>query len=56
MMGRWVGFDEESSSHWIYFPEKQTIAIEHSVNFDPTDVKVYLPQLRESRRNQQLNN
>jgi Reverse transcriptase (RNA-dependent DNA polymerase) len=45
MMGRWVGFDEESSGHQIYFPGKQTVAIEHSVKFDPTDVKVYLPQV-----------
>jgi hypothetical protein len=41
----WVGFDEESSGHQIYFPEKQTVAIKHSVKFDPTDVKVYLPQV-----------
>jgi hypothetical protein len=45
MMGCWVGFDEESSGHRIYFPEKRTVAIECSVKFDLTDVKVYLPQV-----------
>ena len=44
-MGCWVGFDEDSSDHQIYFPEKRTVAIECSVKFDPTDVKIYLPQV-----------
>ena len=45
VVGCWVGFDEDSSGHQIYFPEKQTVAIERSVKFDPTDVKIYLPQV-----------
>ena len=44
-MGCWVGFDEDSSGHWIYFPEKHTVAIEHLVKFNSTNVKIYLPQV-----------
>jgi hypothetical protein len=31
---RWVGFDEVSNRHSIYWPCKQTISIEHSIKFD----------------------
>src|ERR1700678_2709803 len=41
--GRWVGFDEDSSGHQIYFPKKRMVAIERSVKFNPADVKIYLP-------------
>ena len=33
VIGRWVGFDEESSSHHIYSPEKRTVSIQRSVKF-----------------------
>ena len=45
MLGWWVGFDEDSSGHWIYFPDKQNVSIKCSVKFDAADVKVYLPQV-----------
>ncbi|KAJ3750678.1 hypothetical protein DFH05DRAFT_1384939, partial [Lentinula detonsa] len=31
--GRWVGFDEESYAHCVYWPEKRTISVEQSVSF-----------------------
>ena len=27
VVGHWVGFDEESSGHWIYFSETRTVSI-----------------------------
>lgn len=44
-LGHWVGFDEESNAHRIYWPDKGTIGIERSVNFrleDEEMVKVPL--------------
>ena len=41
--GRWVGFDEESSGHHVYHPQKWNISIECSVKFDPTETEIYLP-------------
>ena len=61
-MGHWVGFDEDSSGHRIYFPEKRIVAIECSVKFNPADVKIYLPQVvstegeQEKPAVEQLNN
>ena len=43
VVGQWVGFDEDSSDHWIYFPDKQNVSIECSVKFNAANVKVYLP-------------
>jgi transposase InsO family protein len=43
VIGRWVGFDEESSGHRIYSPEKRSISIQRSVKFEPEGVEVYLP-------------
>ena len=45
VVGQWVGFDEDSSGHRIYFPDKQTVSIKCSVKFNTTDMKVYLPQV-----------
>ena len=38
-----MGFDEESSGHRVYHPQKQNISIECSVKFDPTEAEIYLP-------------
>src|SRR5277367_5895764 len=43
VIGRWVGFDEESSGHRIYSPEKRSVSIQRSVKFEPDGVNVYLP-------------
>ena len=37
-IGKWVGFDEPSNAHHIYWPEKHSITIEHSVKFDNGDM------------------
>ena len=37
-IGKWVGFDEPSNAHHIYWPEKCSITIEHSVKFDNGDM------------------
>ena len=31
--GRWVGFDEQSKGSRVYWPEKHTVTVEHSVTF-----------------------
>ena len=36
-IGKWVGFDEPSNAHWIFWPEKRSITVERSVKFDDTD-------------------
>jgi hypothetical protein len=41
-IGRWVGFDEASNGHRIYWPGKRTISIERSVKFD-TDTEIFMP-------------
>src|SRR5882762_222356 len=41
-IGRWVGFDEESNGHRIYWPGKRSVSVERSVKFDP-DADVFLP-------------
>jgi hypothetical protein len=33
-IGRWVGFDKISSRHWVYWPDKLTMSVEHSIKFD----------------------
>src|SRR5271168_196197 len=42
--GIWVGYDDESSDHRIYSPEKRTVSIQRSVKFDADEIDVYLPQ------------
>jgi len=37
--GHWVGYDENSNGHWIYWPDKQSVGIEQSVKFS----KTYMP-------------
>lgn len=41
--GRWMGFDETSNGHQIYWPGKQSVTIERSVSFVPNEV--YLPSV-----------
>src|SRR5277367_524644 len=41
-VGRWVGFDELSNAHRIYWPEHRYISIERSVKFESSDVLVPL--------------
>lgn len=43
--GRWVGYDEESSGHRIYSPEKRTVSIQRSVKFKTDDINIYLPRI-----------
>jgi hypothetical protein len=39
-IGRWIGHDEPSNAHRIYWPEKCSITIERSVKFDNGDVLI----------------
>jgi hypothetical protein len=34
VIGCWVGFDETSSGHRIYWPDKHSVSVERSVKFD----------------------
>jgi hypothetical protein len=38
--GRWMGFDEESKGHHIYWESKRSVTVERSVMFVPTEVDV----------------
>ena len=37
--GYWVGIDEESRAHRIYWPEKRSVTAERSIKFIPEDVR-----------------
>ena len=37
-VGKWVGFDEISNGHQIYWPDKCSVTIEHSVKFANGDI------------------
>lgn len=37
---RWVGFDEESDAHRVYWPRRHTVTVERSVMFPSTDSNV----------------
>jgi hypothetical protein len=41
-IGKWVGFDEESNAHRIYWPENGRVSVERSVKFD--DKWVVIPR------------
>ncbi|KAI0341109.1 hypothetical protein BDW22DRAFT_1295736, partial [Trametopsis cervina] len=36
-VGRWVGFEEASFGHRVYWPERRTITVERSVKFNFED-------------------
>ena len=38
--GRWVGLDEESHGHRIYWAAKRSVTVERSVKFVPDEVSV----------------
>jgi hypothetical protein len=38
--GRWVGFEEASHAHRIYWPEKHNVTVERSIKFDVNDVQI----------------
>ena len=40
--GKWVGFDEISNGHQIYWPDKQSVTVERSVKFANGDM-IILP-------------
>jgi hypothetical protein len=37
--GHFVGYDSESKGYRIYWPEKQSISVEHNVMFNKEDVR-----------------
>jgi hypothetical protein len=39
-IGRWVGFDEESNGHRVYWAKKRTVTVERSVRFNLLCVRV----------------
>jgi hypothetical protein len=45
VVGRWVGFDEESSGHRVYSPDTRTVSIQRSIKFDSGDINLYLPRI-----------
>jgi hypothetical protein len=44
MDGRWVGFDSNSNGHRIWLPGARRVAVERSVTFDTTEVRVPLKE------------
>ena len=45
--GRWIGFDNESKAHRIYWEEKRSVTIERSVTFAPEEVTWEVAPLEE---------
>lgn len=40
--GHWVGYDKDSThTHWIYFSNKNKVAIEQNVKFAPTTITIH---------------
>ena len=39
-IGRWVGFDEASNAHRIYWPDKHSVTVERSIKFDDDDILI----------------
>ena len=37
-MGKWIGYDEISNGHRIYWPDKHSVTVEHSVKFSNDEV------------------
>ena len=37
-VGKWIGFDEISNGHRVYWPEKRSVTVEHSIKFVNGDV------------------
>jgi hypothetical protein len=40
--GRWVGFDEESRGHRIYWPTRRSVTVERSITFIPEEVDIQI--------------
>ena len=36
--GRWIGFDEVSNGHRIYWPKRKTVTVERSIKFNNDNV------------------
>ncbi len=47
--GRWVGFDEQSKAHRIYWPSRQSVTIEKSIRFTNNDPGVVFVLLKGER-------
>ena len=41
--GRWVGFDETSRAHRVYWPGRRSVTVERSVRFMPTSETIEVP-------------
>ena len=44
-VGKWVGFDEESNAHRVYWPEKRSVTVERSIKFENIDAVVLVPEV-----------
>ena len=40
--GRWLGFDEQSKGHRVYWPEKRSVTVERSVKFEGSAPLVFV--------------
>jgi Reverse transcriptase (RNA-dependent DNA polymerase)/gag-polypeptide of LTR copia-type len=39
-IGRWVGYEEASNAHRIYWPDKRKVTVERSIKFDENDILI----------------
>jgi hypothetical protein len=39
--GRWMGFDEQSKGHRVYWPGKRIVTVERSVTFSPAEISIH---------------
>ena len=42
-IARWVGWDEESDAHRVYWPDRRIVTVERSVRFNVNDTDVVVP-------------
>ena len=42
-IGRWVGYEEASNAHRIYWPDKRNVTVERSIKFDENDILIPAP-------------
>lgn len=54
--GRWVGFDDQSKRHRIYWEEKRSVTVERSINFIPDDVDIQIGNVPVDGENETFEN
>ena len=38
IIGQWIGFEEVSNAHWIFWPDNRSVTVEQNIKFDNNDI------------------